>query len=87
MEKNKNCSACSIKLDINNYKKDRTICKDCYNKKKRKININTLPKIKLLKTLTRHNNQKLKLTITIEHYRSVLVFQVKYTLCWKFLHE
>ena len=39
MNKNKNCSACNIKLDINNYKKDRTICKDCYNKKKRKNNI------------------------------------------------
>ena len=36
MDKNKNCSACNIKLDINNYKKDRTICKECYNKKKRK---------------------------------------------------
>ena len=43
MDKNKNCSACNIKLDINNYKKDRTICRDCYNKKKRKNNINTLP--------------------------------------------
>ena len=41
MEKNKNCSACNIKLDINNYKKDKTVCRDCYNKKKRKININT----------------------------------------------
>ena len=39
MEKNKNCSACNIKLDINNYKKDRTVCKDCYNKKKRKNKI------------------------------------------------
>ena len=36
MDKNKNCSACNIKLDKNNYKKDRTVCKDCYNKKKRK---------------------------------------------------
>ena len=43
MDKNKNCSACNINLDINNYKKDRTVCRDCYNKKKRKININTLP--------------------------------------------
>ena len=39
MDKNKNCSACNIKLDINNYKKDRTVCKDCYNKKKRKNKI------------------------------------------------
>ena len=39
MEKNKNCSVCNIKLNINNYKKDRTVCKDCYNKKKRKNNL------------------------------------------------
>ena len=39
MDKNKNCSACNIKLDINNYKKDRTVCKECYNRKKRKINL------------------------------------------------
>ena len=39
MDKNKNCSACNIKLDINNYEKDRTVCRDCYNKKKRKNNL------------------------------------------------
>ena len=39
MEKNKNCSVCNIKIDINNYKKGRTVCKDCYNKKKRKNEI------------------------------------------------
>ena len=44
MDKNKNCSACNIKLDINNYKKDRTVCKDCYNKKKRKNNVIQQPK-------------------------------------------
>ena len=36
---NRNCSACDIMIDINNYKKDRTICKDCYNRKKRKNNL------------------------------------------------
>ena len=35
----KNCSVCNIKLCINKYKKDRTVCKDCYNKKKRKNNL------------------------------------------------
>ena len=45
MDKNKNCSACNIKLDINTYKKDRTVCKDCYNKKKRKNNVIQQPKI------------------------------------------
>ena len=39
MEKNKNCSVCNIKLDINIYKNDRTVCSDCYNKKKRKNNL------------------------------------------------
>ena len=36
MDKNKKCSACKIKLDINNYKTDRTVCKDCYKKRKKK---------------------------------------------------
>ena len=63
MEKNKNCSACNIKLDINNYKKDRTVCRDCYNKKKRKTILTPHLQIKLSKTLT--NNQNLK--IIIEH--------------------
>ena len=40
---NRNCTACNIIIDIKNYKKDRTICKTCYNKNKRKNNINTLP--------------------------------------------
>ena len=48
MEKIKNCSSCNIKLDINNYKKDRTVCKDCYNKKKRKNKI----------TISHHHHQQ-----------------------------
>ena len=43
---NRNCSACDIMIDINNYKNDRTVCKTCYNKNKRKNNINTLPQNK-----------------------------------------
>ena len=39
MDKNKNCSVCNIKIDINNYKKNRTVCRVCYNKKKRKNNL------------------------------------------------
>ena len=42
---NRNCSACNIMIDINNYKKDRSVCKDCYNKKKRKNNLIQQPKI------------------------------------------
>ena len=40
---NRNCTACNIMIDINNYKKDRTVCKTCYNKNKGKNNSNTLP--------------------------------------------
>ena len=36
MGNNKNCTLCNMKLDINNYEKDRTICKECYNKNRRK---------------------------------------------------
>ena len=39
---NRNCTACNIMIDINNYKKDRTVCKSCYNINKRKNNIKTL---------------------------------------------
>ena len=35
---NRNCTACNIMIDINNYKKDRTVCKTCYNIGKRKNN-------------------------------------------------
>ena len=35
---NRNCAACNIIIDINNYKKDRTVCKSCYKKNKRKNN-------------------------------------------------
>ena len=33
---NRNCSASNIKIDINNYKKHRTVCKSCYNRNKKK---------------------------------------------------
>ena len=39
MDENKKCSVYKTKLDTNNYKKDRAVCKDCYNKKKRKNNL------------------------------------------------
>ena len=64
MDKNKNCSACNIKLDINNYKRDGTICRDCYNKRKEKSILTPYLQIKLTKMLT--NNQNLK--IIVEHY-------------------
>ena len=43
----RNCTACNIMIDINNYKKDRTVCRDCYIKNKRKNDFNTLPPNKI----------------------------------------
>ena len=60
MDKNKNCSACNIKLDKNNYKKDRTICRDCYNKKKRKNDINTLPPNKNIENVNTPQQSKIE---------------------------
>ena len=37
---NRNCSVCSIKIDENNYLKDRIVCKNCCNKNRRKNNSN-----------------------------------------------
>ena len=39
MDNNKNCTACNIKADGDNCKEWRAVCKDCYNKKKRKYKI------------------------------------------------
>ena len=44
---NRNCTACNIMIDVNYYKKDRTVCRICYNKNKSKNNINTLPLYKI----------------------------------------
>ena len=41
MNDNKFSTVCEIKADEKNYKKDRTVCKSCYNKKKRKNDFNT----------------------------------------------
>ena len=36
----KNCTVCNIKVDEDNYKKDRNICKKCFNKNRKKYTIN-----------------------------------------------
>ena len=58
---NRNCTACNIMIDTNNYKKDRTVCKSCYNISKRKNNINTLPPNKKIENVdnNKDNNPNL----------------------------
>ena len=65
---NRNCTACNILIDINNYKKDRTVCKTCYNKNKRKNNINTLPPNKNIENKDNNTNVS-----TYENHRHVII--------------
>ena len=68
---NRNCTACDIMIDINNYKKDRTVCKTCYNKKKEKTILTHYPQRKLILPA---NNQKLKmLTIIFQHMKTIVM--------------
>ena len=39
---NRICNVCNIEVDENNYLKNRTVCKNCYNKNRKKNNNNTL---------------------------------------------
>ena len=74
---NQNCSACNIMIDINNYKKDRSVCKTCYNKNKRKNNNNTLPPNKSHTSYQQPNienvNNKKKLKIIDNKDNNVIV--------------
>ena len=74
---NRNCSACNIMIDINIYKKNRTVCKTCYNKNKRKNNNNTLPPNKINTSYQQPNfenvNNKKKLKIKNNKDNNVIV--------------
>ena len=59
-------NSCNIEIDENNYMKDRTVCKSCYNKKRRKNNKqNHQPKIKRAK-----NNKNKDINISVPAYEN-----------------
>ena len=70
---NRNCTACNIKIDIKNYKKDRTVCKTCYNKNKRKNNIDTLPPNKNNNENVDNNKDKNPNLSTYENRANVII--------------
>ena len=71
---NRNCSACNILIDINNYKKDRTVCKTCYNINKRKNNINILPLNKNNTSYQQPNIENVNNNVsTYENHRQVII--------------
>ena len=71
---NRNCSACDIMIDINNYKKDRTVCKSCYNISKRKNNINTLPQKKINTSYQQPDIENVNNKVSeFENHRNVII--------------
>ena len=64
----RNCSACNIIIDINNYKKDRTVCKSSYNKNKRKNK-----KIILTTNIENVNNSNNSIDSTYENRANVII--------------
>ena len=71
---NRNRTACNIMIDINNYKKDRTICKTCYNINKRKNNTNTLPPNKNKTSYQQPKIEKVNKNVsTYENHRQVII--------------
>ena len=74
---NRNCTACNIIIDVNNYKKDRTVCKSCYNISKRKNNNVTLPTNKINTSYQQPNIQNVSninndIVSTYENHRHVI---------------
>ena len=71
---NRNCSACDIIIDINNYKKNRTVCKSCYNINKRKNNINILPQNKNNTSYQQPDFENVNNKVSeFEHHRHVII--------------
>ena len=61
-------------IDINNYKKDRTICKTCYNINERKNKINTLPPNKNNTSYQQPNIENVNKNVsTCENRRHVII--------------
>ena len=80
MNDDKVYSVCKIKIDENNYKKGRTVCKNCYNKKKRKNQYNTsIHETKITNVNNKENipeKQKHNITpnvLTYENHRHVVI--------------
>ena len=70
---NRVCNTCNIEIDENNYLKDRTLCKSCYNKNRRKNNNITShqqPNIE-----NSNNKKKLKIINNKDNNPNVLTYE------------
>ena len=82
---NRNCSACNIKTDTKNYKKGRTVCKNCYKKiKNNKSKFNSTVQNEII---TSHKKPKIEYVTIKNNNRTLLVgpsFSGKIYLMLKF---
>ena len=56
----KKCTVCNIKIDEDNYKKDRSICKNCYKINRKKLKSNKKEKTQDVNSVNKTNNNKKK---------------------------
>ena len=62
---NRVCNTCNIEIDENNYMKDRTVCKSCYNKNRRKV-VNSVNN-------TNKNKKKTKVVNSVNNNNRTLI--------------
>ena len=67
---NRICNTCKIQIDENNYLKDRTVCKTCYNKNRRKTNNNTKIQNQQSKS---DNKKKRKAVNSVNNNRTLII--------------
>ena len=71
---NRICNTGNIEIDENNYLKDRTVCKTCYNKIIRKNNFNTLPPNKNKTSYQQPNFENVNNKLSeFENHRHVII--------------
>ena len=51
---------CNIKIDEDNFRKDRNICKNCYNINRKKYNSNNKEKVQDFNSVNKTNDNKKK---------------------------
>ena len=73
----KKCTVCHIKIGKDNYKRDRNICKHCYNNNRKKYNINNEEKIQVVNSVNNTNINKKKRedvdSVNINNNRTLII--------------
>ena len=64
----KKCTVCDIKIDVDNCKKDRNICKNCYNMNRKKYNNKKIEKPKIDNV-----NNKNNIVSKYENHRHIVI--------------